>query len=152
MMPPTAPQDVSLIPQTDFWPQLGRFTVTTIMAIAVDMVTYGCLSQQADTMVAKAVGFCLGGVVAFVLNKYWTFKPAANKLSDPDQTKRQMQRFIGMNMVSMVGNIATNQLVLNMLMSAYGNQTAKMIGFASAVIFSTIFNYFVQKFWVFSAK
>jgi putative flippase GtrA len=148
----TTPQDVSPPSPSDFWPQLGRFSATTVAAIAMDMVTYGFFSQYVNTMVAKAGGFCLGGVVAFVLNKYWTFKPSASAVSDPDQTQRQMRRFMVMNVISMAGNIATNQWVLSALTPAYGEQSAKLAGFASAVVFSTVFNYFVQKFWVFCAK
>ena len=58
--------------------ELKRFLVAGISAVGTDLVTYYILLNFLSNDVAKTISFLLGTVVAFVINKYWTFEKHEN--------------------------------------------------------------------------
>ncbi|MEA2018135.1 MAG: GtrA family protein, partial [Campylobacterota bacterium] len=54
--------------------ELKRFLVAGLSAVGTDLATYYILLNFLSHDVAKAISFLLGTVVAFVINKYWTFE------------------------------------------------------------------------------
>ena len=63
--------------------ELKRFLIAGSGAVLTDFVTYYLMLNFLSHNIAKTISFLLGTVVAFILNKYWTFenkKKALNKL------------------------------------------------------------------------
>ena len=54
--------------------ELKRFLVAGLSAVGTDLVMYYILLNFMPHDISKAVSFLLGTVVAFVINKYWTFE------------------------------------------------------------------------------
>ena len=141
----------------DFWPQLGRYAVTTGVVIVTDMGLYWLLSMWLNTesglALAKGVSFCVAAALAFGLNKTWTFRPVAPYeqalVTSPRRANRQLGRFVVLNGASLLGNILRNQGMFTACVAGLGYNRAKLFCLVSAVTFSTVFNYLGQKYWVF---
>jgi len=142
-------------PKNDFWPQMGRYMVTTALVIVTDMGLYWALSLWFTPALSKGVSFCIAAVLAFALNKYWTFSRPENLSNEtpasPEttQTSQHVRRFLVLNALSLLGNILSNQAVISACTPGLRYNSAKALGLLAAVCFSTIFNYFGQKYWVF---
>jgi len=54
--------------------ELKRFLVAGISAVGTDLVTYYILLNYFNTDFSKGISFLLGTIVAFIINKYWTFE------------------------------------------------------------------------------
>ena len=112
-----------------------RFLIAGSGAVLTDIVTYYLMLNFLSHNIAKTISFLLGTVVAFILNKYWTFE---NK----QKSFKQIIQFLFLYMLTLTINIFTNSFVLNIT-------GLVLLSFVIATGVSTILNFIGQKWWVF---
>jgi putative flippase GtrA len=115
--------------------ELKRFLVAGLSAVGTDLVAYYLFLNFLPNDVAKAVSFLLGTIVAFVINKYWTFEKKEKSYSE-------IIRFAILYSVTLGANVLANKLVLD-------NTGILILAFLIATSISTVLNFIGQKFWVF---
>jgi putative flippase GtrA len=108
------------------------------------LATYWALLGPIGPSPAKAVSFLCACCVAYLLNKFWTFKAEKHSWTE-------ISKFIGLYTGTFLTNIAVNKLVIVALpeLSPALNPYTFQLGWLLATSVSTIINYFGQKFWVF---
>ncbi len=116
--------------------ELTRFLVTGILAVGIDFSSYWLLVETMPPDTAKGFSFVLGSIMAFIMNKLWTF-------GDDTQLGYAAFRFACLYTLTFSANVAVNHLVL-----AYGMEL-KLLGFLFATATSTILNFLGMKLWVF---
>ena len=109
--------------------ELQRFLVAGISAVGTDLITYYILLNFLSADIAKAISFLLGTVVAFVINKYWTFE-------------KEMLQFGILYSITLGANVMTNKIVLD-------STEILFLAFLIATGVSTVLNFIGQKWWVF---
>lgn len=119
--------------------QLLRFMVTGAVVIATDVGVYFLLLRVLPAPAAKTLSFITGGIVAYLMNKYWTFGKTGRDL-------REFGRFWVANGVAMAANVSVNQLVLEL------TEDAKEPAVLCATLASGITAFIVQRSWVFHAE
>lgn len=115
--------------------QLLKFIVSGIIAVAVDFGVYYLLNNYTSHNVSKGVSFLIGSMVAYILNKFWTF-------DTKEFSGAQLFRFFFLYTSTLAINVLVNKGVLNLFNSV-------LFGFLCATGASTILNFLGQKFWVF---
>jgi putative flippase GtrA len=116
--------------------QLLRFLVVGCSAVATDFVSYTLLLHLLAHVPAKTLSFIAGTIIAYILNKYWTFeKPGTNHT--------ELSRFVILYTSTLVANVAVNAAILILLPAAI------LFAFLCATGTSTILNFIGQKWWVF---
>jgi len=118
--------------------QLGKFIVSGLVAVAVDFGSYFFLNNYISHNVSKGISFLTGSIVAYLLNKFWTF-------DTKEFSGLQLFRFFFLYLITLVINIMVNKGVLNFYNSV-------LLGFLCATGASTILNFLGQKFWVFKTN
>lgn len=116
--------------------ELSRFLVAGISAVATDMGTYFLFLGIMNSAPAKALSFLCGSVVAYVINKYWTFEVSRRSYGE-------MCRFSLLYFSTLVANVGVNKLTLTVLPKMV------LVAFLAATATSTILNFIGQKWWVF---
>lgn len=119
--------------------ELMRFLVTGILAVGTDFSSYYLLLELLPIDVAKGTSFVLGSIVAFFLNKLWTFE------SDRHVTTAAIH-FAALYGLTFMANIAVNHLTLQFIADI------KLVGFLAATATSTVLNFLGMKFWVFKSS
>ncbi|MBX9666952.1 MAG: GtrA family protein [Candidatus Obscuribacterales bacterium] len=124
--------------------ELKRFLVAGGSAVACDTTVYWLLFAVLPPSVAKAISFIAGTIVAYILNKFWTFKK-------PKRSNSEVVKFICLYLTTLGANVAVNRLVLDSseLLGSTLQQYTTQIAFFAATGTSTVLNYLGQKFWVF---
>lgn len=127
--------------------QLLRFLVSGSSAVATDTTVYWLCLPLVPPSGAKAVSFISGTLVAYILNKFWTFKVHHRSTSE-------IVRFGGLYLSTLGINVLVNRVILNCLPALLPGASDKhfMIAFFCATGTSTVLNYFGQRFWVFRKK
>ncbi|WP_281541806.1 GtrA family protein [Maribacter aestuarii] len=115
--------------------QLGKFVVSGLIAVVVDFSTYFLLNNYTGHNVAKGISFLTGSIVAYVLNKFWTFHTK-------EFSGTQLFRFFFLYVTTLAVNVLVNKGILNLFNNV-------LFGFLCATGASTILNFLGQKFWVF---
>ena len=115
--------------------ELKRFLVAGLSAVGTDLITYYILLNFLSHDFAKAISFLLGTIVAFVINKYWTFEKH-------EKSYKEIIKFGVLYSITLGANVMTNNVVLE-----YTNVV--FLAFLVATGVSTILNFIGQKFWVF---
>jgi len=115
--------------------ELKRFLVAGISAVGTDLATYYLLLNFLDTDMAKAISFLLGTIVAFIINKYWTFEKH-------DKSYKEIVKFGLLYSSTLGANVITNKIVLDIF-------SITLIAFLIATGVSTVLNFIGQKWWVF---
>ena len=85
--------------------------------------------------VSKTISFILGTVVAFIINKYWTFEKY-------EKSFKQIFHFSILYISTLFANIFTNRLILEITEFVF-------FAFIFATTVSTVLNFIGQKWWVF---
>lgn len=116
--------------------QIKRFIVAGGCAVATDAASYHILLSFVSTPIAKGTSFVLGSCVAFVANKYWTFRSSDSHL-------REIPLFVLLYASTLGANVATNQAILH----SFPNE--KIVSFVVATGVSTVLNFVGQRFLVF---
>ena len=116
-------------------------------AVACDTAVYFLLLPVLPASIAKGISFISGTIVAYLLNKFWTFKK-------PKRSHVEVVKFISLYLSTLGANIAVNRLMLDFAptvvpaLKVYETQFA----FLAATGTSTVLNFLGQKFWVFKSK
>jgi putative flippase GtrA len=77
-----------------------------------------------------------GTVVAYFINKFWTFKQNKKSVSE-------VLRFAILYFLTFLANVGVNKMALNILTGS------TIIAFLFATATSTLLNFIGQKYWVF---
>ena len=118
--------------------ELLRFLLTGMTAVATDLCSYYLLMSTIDIDAAKAISFILGSVIAFFMNKMWTFESNSKIGSTVIQ-------FSLLYSATFLANVAVNHLLMKW-------NTEMMIAFLFATATSTVLNFIGMKFWVFRSR
>jgi putative flippase GtrA len=115
--------------------ELKRFLVAGMSAVGTDLATYYLLLNFLNTDSAKAISFFLGTIVAFIINKYWTFEKH-------DKSYIEIMKFGALYSLTLGVNVITNKIILD-------NFSITILAFLIATGVSTVLNFIGQKWWVF---
>ena len=116
--------------------EMRRFLVAGISAVSMDLLVYYILLQSMSHSPAKTLSFLAGTVVAYIINKYWTFEKHAKSYGE-------MVKFSILYLTTLMANVAVNKVSLVILPEWV------FFAFLAATGTSTILNFLGQKFWVF---
>jgi putative flippase GtrA len=117
--------------------QLSRFLVTGLLAVGTDFCIYWLMIDSVPVDIAKGISFICGSVVAFVMNKLWTFEHI-------DAVNRSLINFSCLYSLTFLANLGVNHITLTFIADS------KVLGFVLATGTSTALNFIGMKFWVFS--
>ena len=115
--------------------QLKRFLVAGFSAVGTDLITYYILLNFLHHDIAKTISFLLGTVVAFVINKYWTFEKH-------EKSYKEMWQFGVLYATTLGANVITNRFIVDTTEIVF-------LAFLIATGVSTVLNFIGQKWWVF---
>ena len=115
--------------------QMKRFLVAGISAVSVDLATYYLLLGFLAPAIAKTISFIVGTIVAFIINKHWTFEKH-------ERSYKEVVKFVLLYVSTLFANVTTNEIVLNQFHIVF-------LGFLVATSVSTVLNFIGQKWWVF---
>lgn len=117
--------------------QLLRFLAAGILAVGTDFSSYWILVDLLPVDIAKGISFLSGSLVAFVINRTWTFKQDSPAYSSA-------LPFACLYSLTFLANVGMNHFILNYVADI------KLLGFLIATGTSTVLNFIGMKFWVFS--
>jgi len=115
--------------------ELKRFLVAGLSAVVTDLVVYYVMLNFFSNGISKAISFLLGTIVAYVINKYWTFEKH-------QKSYKEIVKFGILYGFTLVVNVTINKIVLE-------NYSILFFAFVLATGVSTILNFTGQKYWVF---
>jgi len=117
--------------------ELRRFLIAGLTAVGTDFITYYIILNflHRDINTAKTLSFILGTVVAFVVNKYWTFERY-------EKSYKQIFQFTILYSTTLFVNVMLNRLVIDL-------SELFLLAFIIATGASTMLNFAGQKWWVF---
>jgi len=115
--------------------ELKRFLVAGLSAVGTDLVSYYLLLNFLSHDVAKGISFLLGTIVAYIINKYWTFEKH-------EKSYTEILKFTILYSLTLGANVMTNKMILEMTETV-------LLAFLVATGVSTILNFIGQKWWVF---
>jgi len=115
--------------------ELKRFLIAGSSAVGTDFVTYFAMLNFLYHDIAKILSFIMGTIVAFVVNKYWTFERY-------EKNYKQIFQFTILYSITLFVNVMVNRLILDFAEFTF-------LAFLIATGASTILNFVGQKWWVF---
>jgi putative flippase GtrA len=115
--------------------ELLRFLLAGFGAVATDMGSYFALQWFLPLDVAKTASFILGSLVAFLVNKFWTFESKAKPAGE-------FLKFAILYSITLGVNVWVNHTVFEAIPN-------KLLAFLFATGSSTALNFIGQKWWVF---
>ncbi len=141
--------------------QITKFLIIGVSAVLVDLIVYYALSDLlvSNIDVSKAAGFLVGSVYTYYLNKKWTWRYTEKT------NKGIVGRFAIIYAISFVCNILINKYSLENIPDFFVSATItadkgpfniftvkgdKFLAFFFATVFSAVFNFLGQKYWVFA--
>ncbi|MBU1087919.1 MAG: GtrA family protein [Candidatus Omnitrophica bacterium] len=119
--------------------EIIRFSITGILVVATDVSIYYLLIRFLPSAIAKGISFTCGGIAAYLLNKYWTFK-------QEEKSTSEIFRFVFANSLALGINIGSNEAIL------YIDKQAVFLALSIATATTAVFTFIVFKFWVFKLK
>lgn len=124
---------------------VGRFAVVGVLAVLTDFCVYQLLLWAGlGTAAAKASSFVAGAVLAYVLNRSWTFQAKGGAAV--------VSRFFLLYGATLACNVAVNAAILAILpISGRMSGAATMTAFVVATGFSATLNYLGMRWCVFAA-
>ncbi len=143
--------------------QITKFFIIGVSAVLVDLIVYYALSDilGLNLDISKACGFLIGSVYTYYLNKKWTWRHTEKT------NKGMIGRFAIIYAISFIFNIVINKYSLVLIPDFFISATItqpdqsffnifsvkgdKFIAFFFATVFSAVFNFLGQKYWVFSS-
>lgn len=127
-----------------------HFSFSGIIATLTDFIIYWLLHPYFYYSIAKTVSFLAGSGVAYIMNKFLTFKKRSHSFLE-------MSKFFTLYSFTLIINIALNSLILAYFRNRwvdlwkYQIDYCIVIAFIGATSVSTIINFLGQKFWVFKS-
>ncbi len=119
--------------------EIVRYIISGMSAVFTDFVSYILLYEllNINASFSKGTSYILGALLAFIINKLWTFETAK-----AHKTHVALMKFIILYSFSFTLNIVINAVVLEFT-------AITLFAFALATGTSIFVNYLGQKFWVF---
>jgi putative flippase GtrA len=115
--------------------EISRFLIAGVSAVGTDLISYYIMINILNNDIAKTFSFLMGSMVAFIINKYWTFERY-------EKSYVETIKFVALYGSSLAVNVFTNRLFLNLTEIIF-------LSFIIATTASTLLNFLGQKFWVF---
>jgi putative flippase GtrA len=149
--------------------QITKFFIIGVTAVLVDLVIYYFATTLLDYLnvlapayvinISKSFGFLFGSMYTYYLNKRWTWR-------NNDRANNVLRgKFALIYTISFAFNVGINHYTLAYLPDTFFSinfftqasqpstlltfQGDKIIAFFTATLFSAVFNFVGQKFWVF---
>ena len=124
--------------------ELSIFLVVGVSTVVVDYIFYqGVVALQWATIdIAKAFGFIVGTLYAYVANRFWTF-------SHKETANNSVLKFALLYSVTLSANVLINSHLLEFLINV---DYAVQISFFFATGVSATLNFIGMKFIVFNPK
>jgi len=119
--------------------EIIRFLIAGFSAVGTDFFVYNILLIFLTHSPAKVFSFISGSCIAFVINKYWTFKKEEKSL-------KEIVRFSILYIITLIVNTGVNKIFLTLIPGFV------WFAFLVATGASTILNFIGQKWWVFIKK
>jgi putative flippase GtrA len=119
--------------------EISRFIITGLLAVSTDLLSYFMLVEQLPINTAKGTSFILGSLVAFFLNKIWTFK-------NQDNITPRVIQFSILYTSTLCANIYINEITLTYILDH------QLFAFICATGTSTVLNFIGMKYWVFTTS
>lgn len=116
--------------------ELKRFIVAGLFAVGTDLISYYLLLNILMHNYAKGISFLFGTIVAYLINKFWTFQ----------KNKKSFKELIQFGLLYFF-TLIINVIVNNITLELSGNIV--LLAFIVATATSTILNFVGQKWWVF---
>lgn len=114
----------------------SKFLVVGIMAVLTDMSVYYLIYDRLGHGGAKAFSFICGTIIAFFLNKYWTF-------GKKQRSGVEVLKFVTLYSSTLGANVIVNSMSLTLFPQLI------FLAFMAATGTSTVLNFAGQKLWVF---
>jgi len=137
--------------------QIVKFGFIGVLAVLTDLAAYWVFLQLLPEMaiaggfgneaVAKTLSFLCGLMVTYHLNKRWTWRRK-------DRSDRRLVKFMLTYGISLLMNVGINTGLLHLLHNhpwLVGVPYKYFVAFVGATGFCSVFNFVMQKFWVFRA-
>lgn len=124
-----------------------RYLISGLTAAGTDLFTYTTLLPWVGPSPAKTMSFIFATVIAYILNKFWTFNLATHSWPE-------MLKFAALYSTSLIANVAMNRISIFVIedrihtLLPYEYQFSWLVATGT----STVINYIGQKFWVFKRK
>jgi putative flippase GtrA len=120
------------------------FLIVGVMTVMVDYVVYRglALSGLWDISVCKALGFMVGSVFAFVVNRFWTF-------GDRNHSAGSWVRFCTLYSLTLFINIYINDSMLDLTTDFH---FSIQVAFLLATGVSAVLNFLGMNYFVFGAE
>lgn len=119
-----------------FKKEIKRFLAVGCCAVGTDCGIYFLLIRWLSHSPAKAASFFCGTIVAYLLNKYWTFEQRKKSYAE-------IVRFVFLYISTLGVNVLVNKI------SLIAFPKALVFSFLAATASSTVLNFIGQKWWVF---
>ena len=116
--------------------EISKYLVVGILAVSTDFSVYFLLLDFLNYSFSKGISFVCGCIVAYVLNKYWTF-------SLKDRSIIEMFKFAMLYTTTLGANVVVNKISLMLF------PRLVLFAFLAATGTSTVLNFIGQKWWVF---
>lgn len=123
--------------------ELPRFLVAGFSAVGTDLAVYYFLLNFLNHSSAKAISFLIGAIVAYVINKYWTFEKK-------EWLHSEIIKFLTLYIFTLGVNVSINKFSLSIFDGLVLNYV--FFAFLTATTASTVLNFIGQKRWVFARK
>ncbi len=122
----------------------GKAQVSAMMGGAVDYLIMIILTElfHVHYTISIAIGGIIGAVVNFTLNKTWSFQ--SKDLKYKSSTKMQLAKFVFVVLNSILMKSSGTFLI-----STFLNLDYKISRIVVDLFVSIVFNYSLQKYWVF---
>ncbi|HEY1046906.1 MAG TPA: GtrA family protein [Bacteroidia bacterium] len=141
--------------------QITKFGIIGVSAVLVDGIVYYFFSDilSVDSKLSKGLGFLVGTIYTYFLNKRWTWKYTEKS------NKGMLLKFALVYAVSMGFNVFINEYVITAMpdnvfeinmrsttetVNFFSIKSDKFLAFFFATVASAVINFFGQKFLVFN--
>lgn len=116
--------------------ELGRFLIVGIVVVATDATIYYFLLFFCQPWLAKTIAFICGTIVAYLANKFWTFKKQG-------YSHKEFAKFVLLYMTTIIINVGANALILSFDNSFF-------VAYIIATGISASLNFIGQKAFIFN--
>ena len=115
--------------------EIRRFLIAGCSAVGTDLLSYYIMLNFLSHDIAKTISFVLGTIVAYIINKYWTFEKY-------EKSYKEILKFGFLYTSTLGANVITNKIILQITDMVF-------LAFLMATGVSTVQNFIGQKWWVF---
>lgn len=124
--------------------QLAIFLIAGSLTTLVDFCIYKllCHFELLNLAMAKSIGFLVGTLFAYAINRLWTF-------SQQTHGRGTAERFVLLYVSTLAVNVAVNSLALGLLANLPVANQQVQIAFIFATATSACLNFLGMKFFVF---